>query len=345
MLQLDKDTLDYVRANIEAQVRQNVESSLFRQYIKLIGFFMAGVGVVGVPWSCSYIDKQVTTAVADQVTKQVSVPAARAAELVKETVAATQAARDAAAKAMAQFDAQRDLVDKNQAHILSKSSQINDDLVTLKAQIETRRDLVTKELARVTKEVQDIENQTRSMAARQLDERGDPGAVTQLSVDLKSLAEQLKRLDEAVSALAVRVKQEDVLRQSPVQASVIQSVVDASRVRVESAREVPKTVYIQFHQMSRETAKALSARLASSSWTIPGEERLDAARGKHEVRCYYDTDCQAAQRLQADAEQSLRLLGFPAVDVTVKDFSKTSRKPRQGVLELWLGMEDPPSRR
>jgi hypothetical protein len=102
------------------------------------------------------------------------------------------------------------------------------------------------------------------------------------------------------------------------------------------------TVYMQFAQLTRENAKAISAQLLDAGWKVPGEERLDSAAGLHEIRCYYEEDCSAAERLKADTEAALTRLGFSPQEIAIRKLLTYTPKPRQGVLEIWLGMENPP---
>ena len=71
-------------------------------------------------------------------------------------------------------------------------------------------------------------------------------------------------------------------------------------------------VYFQFAGMTRDAAEALTARMRAIGWAIPkpGEERVEAAAGKNEVRYNPDAvaDRAAAELLAAD----LTAAGQPA---------------------------------
>ena len=67
-------------------------------------------------------------------------------------------------------------------------------------------------------------------------------------------------------------------------------------------------------------------------------QEASAARLK-QVRYFFDQDKAAASLLALDAKAVLSQLGFGAVDVDLRDFSNyPGKKPRPGVLELWLGV-------
>lgn len=92
-----------------------------------------------------------------------------------------------------------------------------------------------------------------------------------------------------------------------------------------------QTVYVQFAGMTREDAQALSAKMRALGWGIPnpGEERVEAAAGKNEVRYnpYNDADRRAAELLAADltaAGQTVTARAVPVIGANT--------------LEIWISM-------
>ncbi|MER9722580.1 MULTISPECIES: DNA/RNA non-specific endonuclease [unclassified Mesorhizobium] len=92
-----------------------------------------------------------------------------------------------------------------------------------------------------------------------------------------------------------------------------------------------QTVYVQFAGMTREDAQALSAKMRALGWGIPnpGEERVEAAAGKNEVRYnpYNDADRRAAELLAADltaAGQTVTARAVPVIGAHT--------------LEIWISM-------
>jgi DNA/RNA endonuclease G (NUC1) len=89
----------------------------------------------------------------------------------------------------------------------------------------------------------------------------------------------------------------------------------------------PVTVYFQFAGMTRSAAETVSGELQQLGWTIPGEERTEAAVGVNEVRFnpISAEDGAAAQQLVTD----LKNAGY---------ITQLARNPRiePGFLEVWI---------
>lgn len=105
------------------------------------------------------------------------------------------------------------------------------------------------------------------------------------------------------------------------------------------------TVYFQFAGASegaKKLSQALSAELKQKGYTVPGEERLDAARGLNEVRYFYAADEAGAKILASDVTEALRKLGVrTSAETKASDFTKfASKKNRSGIVELWVGFPD-----
>lgn len=92
-----------------------------------------------------------------------------------------------------------------------------------------------------------------------------------------------------------------------------------------------QTVYVQFAGMTREDAQALSAKMRALGWGIPnpGEERVEVAAGKNEVRYnpYNDADRRAAELLAAD----LTAAGQPVTARAVPVIGANT-------LEIWISI-------
>ena len=131
--------------------------------------------------------------------------------------------------------------------------------------------------------------------------------------------------------------------QTPQQRSVaIQEVIKEAKAAEDRIVEARKqtTVFFQFADGTREQAKELSAALKSQGYIVPGEDREGGAAGKHEVRYFHEQDQPAAERLAADTTQVLRDQGYPDREelvVAAESYaSYRGKKPRYGVIELWL---------
>jgi hypothetical protein len=112
------------------------------------------------------------------------------------------------------------------------------------------------------------------------------------------------------------------------------------KVRVLTPISLP-TVYFQYAAAPKTTtAQALSQKLRAIGYRLPGEERVDAAQGRREVRYFYAADKDDAEQLAQDTTKALADIGLPdkpAVTTrSMQDFSGKKNAP--GVLELWLDM-------
>ncbi|MGH6921465.1 MAG: hypothetical protein ACREJ0_27635, partial [Geminicoccaceae bacterium] len=127
-----------------------------------------------------------------------------------------------------------------------------------------------------------------------------------------------------------------------IRAEAIQSVIskaEGAKQSIEQARN-QATVFFQFAGGRREQAEELAANLKSLGYIIPGEDREEGAANKHEVRYFHDEDGAVAERLAKDATEALRDQGYNAYaasDVVAESYvTYGGKKPRPGVLELWL---------
>ena len=84
------------------------------------------------------------------------------------------------------------------------------------------------------------------------------------------------------------------------------------KVRVVTSAGLP-TVYFQYTAAPKVTApaQALTQKLRALGYKLPGEERVEAAQGKREVRYFYPQDKDDAEKLAQDTTNALPNLGSP----------------------------------
>lgn len=87
-----------------------------------------------------------------------------------------------------------------------------------------------------------------------------------------------------------------------------------------------QTVYLQFAGLTREDARALSERLRTLGWQVPGEERRPERVNQVRYNPSNPADVQAARLLAADLDAA----GFPGVEPTAFDIVKP------GIIEVWV---------
>ncbi len=169
--------------------------------------------------------------------------------------------------------------------------------------------------------------------------------VDSLSQRFVALAKQFEQLNILASGNGVGIGAETP--QSPQQRlAAIQPVISDSEKAEQRLVQARKktTVFFQFAGGRREQAEALSAALITDGYIVPSEDREGGAAAKHEVRYFHNDAKATAQRLANDTTHALRTSGYTAgnvPDVTVNSFAAyPGKKPRLGVLELWL--EIPP---
>jgi DNA repair exonuclease SbcCD ATPase subunit len=166
--------------------------------------------------------------------------------------------------------------------------------------------------------------------------------VESLSNQLGALAEQVNQLNTIAMAGEPDSDQESAGSSRQRSAAIQSVIVDTKDAEERFAQARSKTtVFFQFAGGSRERAEAISAVLKKDGYIVPGEDRESGAAGKHEIRYFHDEDEAEAIRLAENMNRALANSEFrdhPArVDITARSFvSYRGKKPRPGVLELWL---------
>lgn len=165
---------------------------------------------------------------------------------------------------------------------------------------------------------------------------------------VKSLSDQVKELALQVDSLNMRATTEktniSISDKSSLQtiSNNIENIIEKTKETEKSIESASKktTVFLQFAVGTREQAHEISQTLALGEFIIPEPDRTEAALNKYEVRYFYDDDKEAAERLANSANKILNDLGYSKDEnsnIEPKSFVDfTGKKPRQGVIELWL---------
>ena len=165
--------------------------------------------------------------------------------------------------------------------------------------------------------------------------------VETLSLQLASLAEQVNQLNSMALSREPNAagRPEQALAE---RAKAIQNVISdayAAKQNLTKARN-KTTVFFQFAGGPRKQAEDLSTALKEEGYIVPGEDREVGAVGRHEVRYFHNEDKGPAENLAKMTDSALRNLGYPDsndLQVSAKSFvSYRGKKPRVGVVELWL---------
>ena len=312
MTDLHDDRLELLERQLAERVTQRVRPALFRLYATV------GVAVIGalgfVSWDIvSDIKSEIKSEITDAIDEEVNAKRTEIAERVTE--ARIMAKR--AGKVIERVEKQLD-------DFQPQADNLDETIARVKALNVTSQDLTAVYSQELKPLVANVES---------------------LSKQLRVLAEQVNQLNSIATAGGLNF--EAVPDQTPQQRSAaIQSVItdseDAEQRLVQARKKT--TVFLQFAGGRREQAEELSAALIAKGYSVPGEDREGDAARKHEVRYFHDEDNETAKRLADDTTHALRKLAYPdgkPPDIVAKSLSSYGgKKPRPGVLELWV--EIPP---
>ena len=304
MAVLDDDKLELIERQLADRVAERVRSSLFRLYASV------GVAVIGVVGFVSWdIVSDIKSEIIEAIDKEIESKRAEITERVTETRIIAKRANDVIQRVEKQLD-----------EFEPQAEDLDETIQKVKALNVTSQDLI----AAYSSEIQPLVSNVESLSQR-----------------LVALAKQVDELNTLASDS--RLNTEAGIQKTPQERSAaIQSVIseskEAEQILVQARKKI--TVFFQFAGGRREQAEDLSAALTADGYIVPGEDREGGAAGKHEVRYFHDGDEATAQRLAEDTTHALRTLKYKAPnppDVIVKSLvSYPGKKPRLGVLELWL---------
>jgi hypothetical protein len=312
MTDLEDDRLELLERQLAERVTERVRPALFRLYATVGVAVIGALGFVG--WDIvsdikSEIKAEIKAEITDAIDEEIGAKRTEIAERVTE----------------ARFMAKRageviERVEKQLDDFQPQADNLDETIERVKALNVTSQDLTAVYSQELKPLVSNVES---------------------LSSQLRILAEQVNQLNTI--ATAGGLNSEAVTEQTPQQRSAaIQSVISDSKEaeqRLAQARN-KTTVFFQFAGGRRQQAEELSAALKAKGYAVAGEDREGGAARKHEVRYFHDEDNETAQFLAADTTHALRNLAYAdrkPPDVVAKSFvSYSGKKPRPGVLELWL---------
>jgi myosin heavy subunit len=312
MAEIEDNRIELIERQIAEKVTERVRSALFRLYATVGAAVVAVLGFVS--WDIvSEIKAEIKSEITDSIADEIASKRAEIAERVTETRYMAKRASDVIQRVEKQLD-----------DFQPQADNLDETIERVKSLNITAQDLI----ASYSREVQPLISNVDS-----------------ISIQLRILAEQVSQLN-TIAAAGKLVSKEETPQNSEQRATAIKTVISDTKdaeQRLDEARS-KATVFFQFAGGRREQAEALSASLKAKGFIVPGEDREGGAAGKHEVRYFHNQDKEAAERLANDTTAALRTLGYPerdALTVVAESFvSYTGKKPRPGVVELWL--EIPP---
>lgn len=312
----EADRLELLERQLAERITERVRPALFRLYATV------GVAVIGalgfVSWDMVEDTKaEIKSEIKAEITNAIDQEIATKRIEILEQVTETRIMAKRVNKVILQ-------VEKQLEEFQPQAEDLNETIAKVQELNVTSQNLI----AAYSQEVQPLAENIES-----------------LSSQLKALAEQVKQLN-SVSMPVETIADEQAVQTSQQRNAAIQSVItntSEAQERLEQARDTT-TVFFQFAGGRREQAQELSAALKIKGYIVPAEDRESNAVGKHEVRYFYEQDQEAAQRLANDANRALDSLTYPKdrAAITAKSLVHyRGKKPRPGVLELWLEMATP----
>jgi hypothetical protein len=304
MAELDDDKLELLERRLAERVTERVRPALFRLYAT------AGLAVIGVLGFVSWdLVSEIRQDIGDKISKDIEDKRNEIFELVTETRVVAKRANDVilrVEKQLQDFEPRAESLDETVEKVDSLNVRSQDFLAI-------------------------YEQELKPVVA----------TVASLSEQLKVLAEQVKDLNQispaAMESTAPEPEKTPRQRSDAIE-NVISQALEASRNIVEARGR--NTVFFQYTGGLRQQAEELAAALRSLGYNVPGVDREAVAAGKHEVRYFHEDDRTAAEDLARDTTDALRREGYgeaTASDVVAQSFvAYGGKKPRTGVLELWL---------
>ncbi len=313
----DDDKLELLERQLADRITERIRPSLFRLYATVGGAVIAVLGFVGWDVVSDIRENTITkitteldavvepkVAAVDKMLIRTEVLAAQADEIISDTKKQLALYEPEIAQLKATYE---------------EVNKLNDDISNLSVDSKNFITIYEQELA---------------PALTKLDT---------LSDQLQALAEQVKQLNSIAATQAPGDRPEAVTSQDA-RARSIETIIATTSAAERQYSEVrdSSTVFLQFATARRAQAEDLAAALKEKGYIVPGEDREDGAKRKSQVRYFHESDVDSAQRLAADTTALLREQGYSNLevpDVAAQSLVNYSgKKPREGVLELWLDL-------
>lgn len=327
---IDPNMLELIERRLSERIGDRAEKSLIKRFTWIGAILLTVLGYFGYDLiqSTRTAAEKAAVETANQIIQREVTPVAEEAH-AKLTEATNQ---------LEQNKGRLELIDgilaRNQLRVEAASGRASETAERVKSTLGELNSQVDELKRRIEETSKAGEDQLKALR----DSFKDAGTLQDLNANLAALATQVVALDGLVQALASK------LQIGPLTSTgkeTVQTIIKATQSREEQYQERGrKLVFFQFAILPRDQAKAIAAALRDHGYVVPGEDREEAATNLREVRYFYNEDKIPAEQLAAQAGAVLTELGYGQVNVKAESFTAyKGRKPRLGVLELWLGIK------
>jgi archaellum component FlaC len=330
----EEDRVELIERRLAETVEERVRGRLFKVYGMVGGSILTILGLVGYD-GLRRIQDIAIDAAKQEATAQVGPAVERARTVVEQARTAVEAATKQANAAEVTLQLAHERLDHVDDVLARGESRIT-GFATEIAEASTKYDSLNAEINKAESELVQTAAEIDNQQKRASDSFAGAGTLSDLARVVDTLTQQVSALNKQVKEIT------QIAKIVTTESGASQKELD--KVMTEAVQAVPttpatNTVFFQFAQLPRDQAKEIVMALRNRGYSVPGEDREDAAKDLQEVRYFFDDDLPAAGRLVTDVRATLEQLGFGEVPIKVKDLtSYKGQKPRAGVLELWLDL-------
>ena len=311
---IDSDRLELLERQLADRVTERIRPALFRLYATVGAAVIAVLGFVG--WD---IVTDIKTEAIYQVTRDLDAEIKPQRDEINRLLVESKTLAKQVGKVISDVERQLEKFEPKAAQL----EQTILDIGNLEAE--------SKDLDVAWKDFVVIYERDIKPALQNIDT---------LSSELGELAKQVEELN-AIAPSRMPPNPNTPIQSKAQRGESIKSIIQTTSVAQKDYNVVRKrtTVFLQFAG-ARQRARQLSDALKENGYIVPGEDQETGARNKQEVRYFHDEDAEGAKRLAEGTTRALRAQGYSENDVpnvTVRSLTAyRGKKPREGVLELWL---------
>lgn len=222
----------------------------------------------------------------------------------------------------------------------SKLTDLEDDLNLKSVKISRDASQMSSELSTISDKISEISVNIQTQKKAAADLYAGAGNFVDLTRQVAIISENIKLLNNRIRDLQSHVSEkqpisvDDQYNDKEIEAN-IGNVIRASKGLIQGEK-VDGTVYIHFMNTSRSVISTLEAYLKNSGWIVPISQPVEVMPSNYQVRYYFEGDRIKAEAVAGQAQDWLVQVG-DSQSVEARDLTNfQGRKPRPGVLELWL---------